>query len=210
MVVRPETVTVLFSDVVGSTAWRARVGDGVADVRTAELERASRQVVDSSGGTVVKGVGDGVMATFGSAVAGLDAAAATAGGRPPAGGRRQSSCACASVSAPVTWCAKATDWLGAAAIEASGSTVPGSSISSASTARCFGPPSSTGPDEPMAATVPKPSSTGGATGTTGPRFARPSAPQSTDHLLPDGCFQRLRNVTSFAGRRGAAVNVSPV
>ena len=77
---RPETVTVLFTDVVGSTAWRARVGDDVADVRGIEFERASRQVVDaSSGGTVVKSVGDGVMATFGSAVAGLDAAAGLQG-----------------------------------------------------------------------------------------------------------------------------------
>jgi hypothetical protein len=75
----PETVTVLFTDVVGSTAWRARVGDEVADVRTVELERASRQVVDSLGGSVVKGVGDGVMATFGSGVAGLDAAAGLQG-----------------------------------------------------------------------------------------------------------------------------------
>ena len=71
-----ETVTVVFTDVVGSTAWRGRVGDVVADVRSGELERASREVVTSSGGTVVKSLGDGVMATFTSAVSALEAAAA--------------------------------------------------------------------------------------------------------------------------------------
>ena len=85
----------VFTDLVGSTSWRARVGDDVADVRIAEFERASRQVVDASGGTVVKGVGDGVMATFTSAVAGLDAAAGLQAW--PVGSRSAAtSCACAS------------------------------------------------------------------------------------------------------------------
>ena len=73
---RPETVTVIFTDIVGSTGWRTRLGNVVADARMAELERASREVVVSSGGTVVKGLGDGVMGTFSSAVAALDAAVA--------------------------------------------------------------------------------------------------------------------------------------
>ena len=73
---RPETVTVLFTDVVGSTAFRTRVGDARADVRLFELERVSRDVVAGHGGEVVKGLGDGVMATFASAVAALDAAVA--------------------------------------------------------------------------------------------------------------------------------------
>jgi adenylate cyclase len=115
---RPETVTVLFTDVVGSTAWRARVGDVVADVRTVELERASRQVVDSSGGTVVKGVGDGVMATFASAVAGLDAAAGLQGvaRRLAVGGDQLSLRVGVSTGDMVR---EDEDWLGAAAIEAS-------------------------------------------------------------------------------------------
>ena len=118
MAARPETVTVLFTDVVGSTAWRARVGDDVADVRTVELERASRQVVDSSGGSVVKGVGDGVMATFGSAVAGLDAAAGLqAVARRLAVGGSQS-CLRIGVSTG-DMVREGEDWLGAAAIEAS-------------------------------------------------------------------------------------------
>jgi class 3 adenylate cyclase len=73
---RPETVTVLFSDVVGSTAFRTRVGDGRADGHLLELERASRDIVAERGGVVVKGLGDGVMATFASAAAALDAAVA--------------------------------------------------------------------------------------------------------------------------------------
>jgi class 3 adenylate cyclase/tetratricopeptide (TPR) repeat protein len=75
----PETVTVLFSDVVGSTAFRTRVGDGPADDCLLELERASRQIVSDHNGVVVKGLGDGVMATFSSAVAALDAAVALQG-----------------------------------------------------------------------------------------------------------------------------------
>src|SRR6478735_4177412 len=69
---RPETVTVLFTDVVGSTAFRTRVGDARADGRLFELERVSRDIVVRHGGEVVKGLGDGVMATFWSAVAALD------------------------------------------------------------------------------------------------------------------------------------------
>ena len=64
----------MFTDLVRSTAWRARIGDVAADARSAELERASREVVTSFGGRVVKSFGDGVMATFESALAGLDAA----------------------------------------------------------------------------------------------------------------------------------------
>jgi class 3 adenylate cyclase/tetratricopeptide (TPR) repeat protein len=71
---RSETVTVLFTDVVGSTAWRVRVGDRTADEESAHLERATREVVASYGGEVVKSLGDGVMATFVSAVDALEAA----------------------------------------------------------------------------------------------------------------------------------------
>ena len=64
---RPETATVVFTDVVGSTSWRVEVGGRRADQRSAELERASRDAVATCGGTVVKALGDGVMATFASA-----------------------------------------------------------------------------------------------------------------------------------------------
>ena len=116
--VAPETVTVVFTDVVGSTAWRARVGDVVADVRTGELERASREVVTSSGGLVVKSLGDGVMATFSSAVAGLEAAAAlqAVARRLRIGGEEL--CLRVGVSSG-DMVREGDDWLGAAAIEAS-------------------------------------------------------------------------------------------
>ena len=115
---RPETVTVVFTDVVGSTMWRARVGDEVADVRTAELERASRVVVASLGGTVVKSLGDGVMATFSSAVDGLDAAVAlqAVARRLAVGGR--DACLRVGVSSG-DMVREGADWLGVAAIEAS-------------------------------------------------------------------------------------------
>jgi class 3 adenylate cyclase/tetratricopeptide (TPR) repeat protein len=115
---RPETVTVMFTDVVGSTAWRGEVGDEVADVRTAELERASREVVASSGGTVVKSVGDGVMATFTSAVSALDAADAlqVVARRLAVGGSND--CLRIGVSSG-DMVREGGDWLGAAAIEAS-------------------------------------------------------------------------------------------
>jgi class 3 adenylate cyclase len=73
---QPETVTVLFTDVVGSTAFRDRVGDGHADHHLLELERASHHIVRERGGVVVKGLGDGIMATFSSAAAALDSAVA--------------------------------------------------------------------------------------------------------------------------------------
>ena len=115
---RTQTVTVLFTDVVGSTTWRVRVGDQVADTRTAEFESASRQVVAACGGTVVKTMGDGVMATFESAVAGLDAGAAL---RPWHGGWRSAAAdhACASGASTGDLVRDGDDWLGAAAIEAS-------------------------------------------------------------------------------------------
>ena len=115
----PETVTVVFTDVVGSTAWRSRVGDVVADGRSAELERASREVVPSLGGTVVKSLGDGVMATFTSAVVALEAAAASlqaVARRLRIGGGEV--CLRVGVSTG-DMVREGDDWMGAAAIEAS-------------------------------------------------------------------------------------------
>ena len=115
---RPETVTVLFTDLVGSTAWRIRVGDAVADRRTAELDRASRDIVKAAGGTVVKSIGDGVMATFHSAAAALDAAAAlqSVAARLGASGTEAGLRIGISTGDLVP---EVGDWLGTAAIEAS-------------------------------------------------------------------------------------------
>jgi class 3 adenylate cyclase len=111
-------VTVLFTDLVGSTAWRTRVGEAVADVRTAELEAASRELVAEVGGTVVKSVGDGIMATFDSAVAALEVAArlqavATLVGPDPRGASLRIGISTGDMVE------EHGDWLGSAAIEAS-------------------------------------------------------------------------------------------
>jgi class 3 adenylate cyclase len=70
------TATIVFTDLVGSTQLRGRLGDRVAD----ELRRAHDQMLGAAivehGGTVVKGLGDGVLAAFGGAAAGVEAAVA--------------------------------------------------------------------------------------------------------------------------------------
>jgi class 3 adenylate cyclase/tetratricopeptide (TPR) repeat protein len=70
------TCTVLFSDVVGSTDLLARIGDGEFDALRRELAAVSAGAVEDHDGRVVKGLGDGVMAVFGSAVDALGAAVA--------------------------------------------------------------------------------------------------------------------------------------
>jgi class 3 adenylate cyclase/tetratricopeptide (TPR) repeat protein len=115
---RPETATVLFTDLVGSTPWRVEVGAPTADERSAELERASRDVVASAGGTVVKSVGDGVMASFSSALSALDAAAAlqVLARRFAIGGVQ--ACLRIGISSG-DMVRQGADWAGTAAIEAS-------------------------------------------------------------------------------------------
>ncbi len=107
----------LFTDVVGSTAFRTYLGDAHADVRLIELERVSRDVVAAHGGQVVKGLGDGVMATFSSAVAALDATVALQGlvDRFYLGAGLQLRFGLSSGDLVQ----EATDWHGVAAIEAS-------------------------------------------------------------------------------------------
>jgi class 3 adenylate cyclase/tetratricopeptide (TPR) repeat protein len=61
------TVTVLFTDVEGSTELRARLGDQTAHELLRANEQLIRQEITSHGGRDVKGLGDGVMAAFGSA-----------------------------------------------------------------------------------------------------------------------------------------------
>src|SRR6266508_3559168 len=64
----PEIVTLLFTDLVGSSELLDRLGEEAAD----ELRRAHfallRDAVGSHGGSEVKNLGDGLMAVFGSAV----------------------------------------------------------------------------------------------------------------------------------------------
>ncbi len=68
------TVTIVFTDLVGSTAMAARLGEEAADAHRqrhfALLERAARV----SGGEVVKNLGDGVMVAYGAAADALSGA----------------------------------------------------------------------------------------------------------------------------------------
>ena len=70
------TRTVLFTDMVGSTALRTSLGDNAADVLRDEHERILRTTVEDHGGTVVKVMGDGLMAVFDGAATGVAAGVA--------------------------------------------------------------------------------------------------------------------------------------
>jgi class 3 adenylate cyclase/tetratricopeptide (TPR) repeat protein len=70
------TRTVLFTDMVGSTSLRTKLGDDAADVVREEHERLLRSAVEENGGTVVKVMGDGLMAVFDGAASGLAAGVA--------------------------------------------------------------------------------------------------------------------------------------
>lgn len=58
------TVTVLFTDLVGSTAMRTRLGDDRADAVRREHDELLGRIISEHRGVVVKGLGDGLMATF--------------------------------------------------------------------------------------------------------------------------------------------------
>ena len=64
---RTATASVLFSDVVGSTEQRSRLGDDAADALWHELDARLAEVVGRHHGRVVKSLGDGVLAVFESA-----------------------------------------------------------------------------------------------------------------------------------------------
>lgn len=67
------TATILFTDVVSSTAMRIRLGEERANVVFRRLYQLLRSVVTASGSTFTKSLGDGLMAVFDSSTAGLDA-----------------------------------------------------------------------------------------------------------------------------------------
>jgi class 3 adenylate cyclase/DNA polymerase III delta prime subunit len=67
---------VLFTDLVGSTELMSRLGDAGFDTLRAEHFTGLRQALADAGGTVVKTTGDGLLATFASAVDALSAAVA--------------------------------------------------------------------------------------------------------------------------------------
>ena len=76
------TATILFTDLVGSTAQRAQLGEEAAEALRRTHDRLLAEAVAAHHGTVAKSVGDGIMATFPGA-----ADAVGGGGGDPAGGR---------------------------------------------------------------------------------------------------------------------------
>ncbi len=79
---KPESVepgafrTVLFTDVEGSTALTQRLGDATARDLLREHERLVRKALKAHGGSEVKTMGDGFMASFSSATKALECAIA--------------------------------------------------------------------------------------------------------------------------------------
>src|SRR5438132_13857531 len=62
------TVTLLFTDVVGSTELHARLGDDAVDALRRRHFELLGDAVREAGGHEVKRMGDGIMAVFASAV----------------------------------------------------------------------------------------------------------------------------------------------
>ena len=71
--------TVLFTDIEGSTALTQRLGDAKARELLREHERVVRECLAAHGGAEVKTMGDGFMASFGSATRALECAVAIQG-----------------------------------------------------------------------------------------------------------------------------------
>jgi class 3 adenylate cyclase len=67
---------VLFTDLVGSTELRSRLGEAAAEDLRRRHDALVTVAVEGAGGTVVKNLGDGLMATFGGASDGVAAAMA--------------------------------------------------------------------------------------------------------------------------------------
>ncbi len=68
--------TILFTDVEGSTALTDRLGDAAARELLREHERMVREALKAHGGSEVKTMGDGFMASFSSATKALECAIA--------------------------------------------------------------------------------------------------------------------------------------
>ncbi|MDP9359950.1 MAG: hypothetical protein M3P29_00715, partial [Acidobacteriota bacterium] len=68
--------TVLFTDLVGHTEMMSRLGDEKGRAVLREHETITRQVLKANGGTEVKTMGDGFMASFGSVTKAVECAVA--------------------------------------------------------------------------------------------------------------------------------------
>jgi class 3 adenylate cyclase len=73
------TWTVLFTDMVGSTEMRVRVGEEAFDRVRADLDRRIALAVAAHAGAAVKSTGDGVMAAFAATASALRCATAIQG-----------------------------------------------------------------------------------------------------------------------------------
>ena len=71
-----DVYTILFTDVEGSTALTDRLGDAKARDLLREHERITREALTAHAGSEVKTMGDGFMASFGSATKALECAIA--------------------------------------------------------------------------------------------------------------------------------------
>ena len=69
-----ETVTIMITDLVGSTALESRVGPVVSEKLREEHFGLLREVIGEAGGREVKNTGDGLMVAFDSAAAGVSCA----------------------------------------------------------------------------------------------------------------------------------------
>jgi class 3 adenylate cyclase len=92
----PEVITVLWTDIVGHTEMMRRLGDEKGRAVLREHERITREVLKAHGGTEVKTMGDGFMASFGSVTRAVECAVAlqrafaerdNAVGAPPGAGQ---------------------------------------------------------------------------------------------------------------------------
>jgi class 3 adenylate cyclase len=68
--------TVLFTDIVGHTEMMSRLGDDRGRAVLREHERITRELLRAHGGTEVKTMGDGFMASFGSVTKAVECAVA--------------------------------------------------------------------------------------------------------------------------------------
>lgn len=68
------TRSVLFSDIVGSTEMRARLGEEAADRLRRWHDQVLRETIKAERGVVIKGLGDGVMAAFSSSASAISCA----------------------------------------------------------------------------------------------------------------------------------------
>ena len=69
-----ETAIILVTDLEGSTALRSRLGEEIAEEVRREHDRLLNDAVAAHGGTVVKGLGDGILARFDGASDAVSAA----------------------------------------------------------------------------------------------------------------------------------------